>query len=385
MSMPDSWNAIFQNCWYVGNNFNCIMYGVELVLYFFTVKHVVDSRTRRRQQKGKADAAAEPASIRAILYLSTGLLCMITIYLFAQNFFGEEMWIINEGYTGGSGQYYASHAAVWYQTMGSASSVVMNWMSDGYLVRGLPSLKLEASALSPQFCLRALIDIGYPSCQIYRTYVIWDGKIFVIIVPAILYIGTVVLGILTCYYSGRPGGDFFVGIAPHIALAYSTVGIAMNVICSSLICGYIVYHTHRFIKLVGRRDDNDNRRRFNHVLEIIVEAMLPYTLSGAAYVTLLGLNSPVAILFLSLYVMFTCLSPQIIMLRVVLGREWRNELTLTGEPISDLNFAKGSIVKSQVDTGAFTIEAIALPDLARGGDTSRSLSVTHVRCSVEFK
>ena len=59
---------------------------------------------------------------------------MITIYLIAQNFFGEEMWIIHEGYPGGSGQYYADNAAVWYQTFGSASSVVMNVMSDAFLV-----------------------------------------------------------------------------------------------------------------------------------------------------------------------------------------------------------------------------------------------------------
>ncbi|PIL34477.1 hypothetical protein GSI_03254 [Ganoderma sinense ZZ0214-1] len=317
MSMSYSWNAIFQNCWYIGNNFNAILYGVELILYFFTVKYIMDARMRRRQQKGKGDATKEPASIRAILYLSTGLLCMITIYLFAQNFFGEEMWIINEGYTGGSGQYYASHAAVWYQTMGSASSVVMNWMSDAYLI--------------------------------YRLFVVWDRNIFVIVLPAILYVGTVVLGILTCYYSGRPGGDFFVGIAPHIALAYSTVGIAMNVICSSLICGYIIHYIHMSNRAL-RREDNDHPHVVNRVLEIIVESMLPYTLFGATYVTLLGLNNPVAILFLSLYVMFTCLSPQIIMLRVVLGREWRNEHTLAGDPLSDLEFAKASIMKSQIDT-----------------------------------
>ena len=52
----------------------------------------------------------------------------------------------------------------------------------------------------------------------------------------------------------------------------------MNVICSSLICGFIVYHAHKSNKILGRRWDNDNGRVFNHVLEIIMEAMLPYSL-----------------------------------------------------------------------------------------------------------
>ena len=148
------------------------------------------------------------------------------------------------------------------------------------------------------------------------------------------------LGILTCYYSGRPGGDFFVGIA----LAYSAVGIAMNVLCSSLICWHIIREM-----ALGRADGVPLNRGAVGAVTIVVESMLPYTLFGAAYVTLLGLDSPVAILFLSLYVMFTvrlemclwpsrsgavaltravfwqCLSPQMIMLRVLLGRGWKND------------------------------------------------------------
>ena len=100
-------------------------------MYFATVWLLRDGRKRQKQNPTLYE---DPPHYWLVFALSTGLLCMITIYLFAQNFFGEEMWIIHEGYPGGSGQYYADHAAVWYQTMGSASSVVMNWMSDAYFV-----------------------------------------------------------------------------------------------------------------------------------------------------------------------------------------------------------------------------------------------------------
>ncbi|KAI1784843.1 hypothetical protein LXA43DRAFT_191334 [Ganoderma leucocontextum] len=338
--MSDSWNDIFQNCWYVGDNFNSILYGVELVMYFITVKLVLNARKRRRLAGGIGNRASH----RLFLFLSTGLLCMITIYLFAQNFFGEEMWIIHSGYSGGSGQYYADHAAVWYQTLGSAASVVMNWMSDAFLI--------------------------------YRVYTVWEKNVFVIIIPSILYVGTIVLGVLTCYYSGRPGGDFFVGIAPRIALAYSAVGIGMNVICSSLICGFIIYRTHKFSKILARNDD-DEHSISDRVVSIFVESMLPYTLFGVAYVTTLGLNSPTSILFLSLYIMFTCLSPQMIMLRVLLGRGWRNERTLTAGQNSSLKFAPGR-AKSQLAQGTARYrETVALPDLSIHENASRSLTDTH--------
>ncbi len=108
------------------------------------------------------------------------------------------------------------------------------------------------------------------------------------------------LGILTCYYSGRPGVDFFVVIAPHVALAYSAVGIAMNVLCSSLICWHIIREMAG-----GRPEGIPANRGARNAVTIVVESMLPYTLFGVAYVALLGVGSPVAILFLSLYVMFT--------------------------------------------------------------------------------
>lgn len=77
---------------------------------------------------------ARRRSDRRFLYLSTGLLLMITIYVSVQAVFGEEMWLVHVDYPGGSGQYLADNAAVWYQTLGSAASIVLNLMSDGLLV-----------------------------------------------------------------------------------------------------------------------------------------------------------------------------------------------------------------------------------------------------------
>ncbi|TBU27426.1 hypothetical protein BD311DRAFT_866088 [Dichomitus squalens] len=329
--MPD-YNSIFQNCFYVGNNFNAILYGVELVLYFASMK-IIRNRWNVKQDR---------RSNTTFLILSTSLLLMITIYLFAQNFFGQEMWIIHEGYPGGSGQYFADNAAVWYQTFGSASSVVMNVTSDAFLI--------------------------------YRTYVVWaDWR--VIIFPSILYFATAALGIMTCYFSGRPNADFFVGTATHIALAYSTVGIGMNVTCSTMICARILWVSRRMEATLGRQVS----KTYTGAASIIIESMLPYTLFGVAYVGTLGSNSPVAILFLSLYVMFTCVSPQMIILRVLMGRGWTRDWetasttmrfpgrtgprashwTRSGDTIEDTaavdltNLSKASQSRSEIDALAY--------------------------------
>ena len=106
------------------------------MFYLMSARLILKSRRGKQQEQSK----------KWLLVLNTGLIVMITIYFIAQNFFGQEMWIINEGYQGGSGQYYADHAAVWYQTMGSAASVILCLISDAFLVRYLTS-RFPSSAL----------------------------------------------------------------------------------------------------------------------------------------------------------------------------------------------------------------------------------------------
>ena len=76
-----------------------------------------------------------------------------------------------------------------------------------------------------------------------------------------------------------------------------------------------------------------------------------------------------------------CLSPQIILLRVVMGREWKNERTLTATQTASLKFV-GAGAKSRGDTEAFR-ETIELGDLPRHGNASGSLSDTHPSTRLE--
>ncbi|KAH9934020.1 uncharacterized protein BXZ73DRAFT_16964, partial [Epithele typhae] len=290
-----SWNFVFQNGWYIGNNFNALLYaGVELVLYFQTVQTIMDGRRRREGHKFTH-------SDKTFLCLCTFFLCMITIYVVTQNFFGEEMWIINEGYPGGSGQYFDDHATVWYQVFGSTSWISLSLASDAFLI--------------------------------YRTFIVWSGLRHVIIVPCILYVGSLVMGIFTLIYSSKPGLQIiFSEASSHIALAYSSIGLALNITCTALICARILCVSHKLRRALGPSrllsralGADDAAAAGIGATAVIVESMLPYTCFGVAYVVTLGAGSPLSILFLSLYAMFNCLSPQMIILRVIAERGWRPE------------------------------------------------------------
>ena len=121
--------------------------GVELMLYFWTVWLIRNGNGRDRKSNMR------------FLYFSTGLLCMITIQVAVQAVFGQEMWIVHADYPGGSGQYLADNAAVWYQTLGSAASIVLNLMSDGLLVSSC-----AGSPYPDQGLISSLLDLPHLHC-----------------------------------------------------------------------------------------------------------------------------------------------------------------------------------------------------------------------------
>ncbi|KAI0057078.1 hypothetical protein BV25DRAFT_1469453 [Artomyces pyxidatus] len=285
-------DALFQNSYYIGNNFNCILYGVELVLYTMTMQKLLSHKTRRTRPD------------RFFIFFSTANLILITIYVAVQSVFGEEMWIVNADFPGGQGAYLEEFAAVWYQTMGTTASVALNLLSDGLLI--------------------------------YRCFIVWSD-VRVVIVPGLLYLATLALGIVELWASGAPHDDFFAGLAANLGLSYYATSIGLNVLVTCLITGRIMTIARTSNKYLGA----EISQTYVGVAAIIIESALPYTLSGIAFLVSYGMDSGISILFLSIYVMFTCVSPQMLVLRVVEGRAWRrNQLT---DASTTLNFSSNGL------------------------------------------
>lgn len=68
------------------------------------------------------------------MIFNTAMLFLITIFVAVQAVFGQEMWIVNAGFEGGPAAYLASHSSVWYETLGTAASIILQLMSDAFLV-----------------------------------------------------------------------------------------------------------------------------------------------------------------------------------------------------------------------------------------------------------
>ncbi|KAL1943618.1 hypothetical protein VTO73DRAFT_4063 [Trametes versicolor] len=300
--------ATFQNAFYIGNNFNAILYGVELVLYSMTVRAMFGKKARQTRSS---------RSNAFFLFFSTALLCLNTVFVATEAVFGEEMWIVNKDYPGGQDAYLNDFAAVWYQTFGTAASVALNLLSDGLLI--------------------------------YRCFVVWDD-IRVVLFPIVLYLGTFSVGIAQLIESGKPQSSYFLGLAHTLGVSYTSCVISLNLIVSGLICGRIVYKGRTIARHIGF----DVGRDYVTAAAILVESAALYALTGVAYVVAFALNSQLEIFFLSIYVMMTCIAPQMIILRVVRGRAWtRNTSAVTD---TNLEFTKSAqaATETQLEFGAST-------------------------------
>jgi len=306
-------NAFFQNSFYVGNTFNAILYGVELMLYAKTMHTYATSGSRHER------------SALFFMCFSTVSLILITIFMVGQSILGEEMWIVNANYPGGSAAYLAAYASVWYQTMGTTASIILQLMSDGLLI--------------------------------YRCLIVWRDR-RIIILPCFLWLATLAFGILELYVSGTPNANFFVGLAAHIAVTYAATSIGLNVLVTCLICGRILFYARFAQKQLGQAI----AETYFSIAAIIIESALPYTLCGVAFLVSFGLNSEISILFLSFYIMFTCISPQMLILRVASGRAWDSK-TATRPHSSSMFFSSVAPTTTIATTSRFS--AIHLDDVRK--------------------
>lgn len=101
------------------------------------------------------------------------------------------------------------------------------------------------------------------------------------------------------WISSSPSGNFFCGLASEIGLTYYSVSVCLNITVTCVICYRTVYHGMKVKAQLGP----EYACAYFDVASIIVESVLPYTLSGIVFLVSFGLQSPLSITFVSVYLL----------------------------------------------------------------------------------
>ncbi|KAF8443961.1 hypothetical protein L210DRAFT_3533263 [Boletus edulis BED1] len=294
-SNPIADTSIFQNSFYIGVNIQNILYGMELVLYFKTMNILLSNR------------AIKKSNLFYALFSSTMVL-LVTVWVATSAVFGEKMWLLDSNFPGGPDAYLQENISVWYLDWGTTSVILLQLMTDGLMI--------------------------------YRCRILWDSYL-AIVVPVILWLSTLVMGVLVDWSSSSPGGDFFTGKSAQLALAYYTLSVFLNTTLTCMICYCILQYGRKVRKDLG----HEYASSYFAIITLVVESVLPYTLSGIAFLVSLGVGSPLSTVFISVYLLMMCISPQMLILRVIVGRAWDRDTFK--RPGSIINFRSGGTSEPQ--------------------------------------
>ncbi|PPR07510.1 hypothetical protein CVT24_006879 [Panaeolus cyanescens] len=269
----------FEHAYWIGNYMSGILYGIDIILYFWTMKGLFGKGNRN-----------SPRSRRFFALYSTALFLLLTIDIAINAFWGETMWIIGRNGPGGVPGWFVENVSVWYQTFGSTTVVAMIFMGDALLL--------------------------------YRLFIIYGSKWYVIAFPLLAYLAAFALSIIQLVIAGKPGGNFFKGKNINFGIPYYTITICFNIIVTALICGRL----YKLGKAVSKALGRDAARMYTGVASMLIESAAPYSAVGIMFLVPYALGHGTAIGFGQVWAKLSCLAPQLIVLRVVTGRAWHREI-----------------------------------------------------------
>jgi len=290
----------FEHAYYIGNYMSGILYGIELVMYFTAMRRLLRARRHKRL-----------AGSRTFLALySTALFILVTIDICANAVWGEELWISSRNKPGGIPEFIATQVSVWYETLGSTSVVAMIFMGDALLI--------------------------------YRLFIIYDSNYALIVIPCLTWCAAFALAIIQLVISGKPGGNFFNGKTIDFGTPYYTLTIALNIIITTLICLRLFYFSRRIKHILGP----DGAKTYTGIAAILIESAAPYSLVGLMFLIPYARQSGTAIAFGQVWAKMTCLSPQLIILRVISGTAWGRDTLDRTRTVGDVTDSSGRDARS---------------------------------------
>ncbi|TFK40038.1 hypothetical protein BDQ12DRAFT_721516 [Crucibulum laeve] len=159
--------------------------------------------------------------------------------------------------------------------------------------------------------------------SLYRTNVVWGGRLGVIIVPVMMYIATLGLGGAFVVLSSQPGITLNGTSMTCWATAFYSLSISLTMLSTLLIATKLLLHQRRNRALL---DPHDNR--YSAIVAIFVESAALYTIFGIMFIICFSKDTPLQYPASSLFNIATGIAPNLIVLRMALGVAYTNDSTL---------------------------------------------------------
>nr|GAT43651.1 predicted protein [Mycena chlorophos] len=286
LALDTSAHLTFERAFYVGSYLTAILYGMHLVVFFLSNYFFLASPDWRKE------------SMFYICY-GTIMLLLWTVAHSCNAAFGMAIWIEHrDALPGGPEQWMDENLSAWFNTLGTTAGIAMNLMADALLL--------------------------------YRCFIICgldprSRRALWFTFPLLVYFGAMAMAILLIYESAIPGASFFSGNPVSFGVPYVALTLSLNVMTTIAICARLLTVRRKVRSVLG----DQHCQTYTGVVAVMLESALPFTALGIVYAVAYARNSDYSFAVLQVWADFCAISPQLIILRVALGKAWSKQTVAT--------------------------------------------------------
>ncbi|KAJ7031732.1 hypothetical protein C8F04DRAFT_959966 [Mycena alexandri] len=285
-TQEDSESLWYEQSTYVSTHLASMGFGIHLVVFAMVTYHTLLLRTSTKSR------------IWVFwLVFNTLLFAIGTINLACSIRYNENAWVNERAYPGGPFNYLIEEQSVPFITLGNVASILASFMSDGLLL--------------------------------WRAGVLWRFAWYIVVPPAMFFVACIILSVMVVIQLALPNVSL-----PQLSLAVWIVLMLLPIWLTMLIAGRILYHRRTIINVLGP----EYATNYTGISAIVIESALPFTIISIVLLGLFGGKSTAQNLFVPLLVQVECIAPEMIILRVVLGRSWTTGTMSREGKDSDLRF-----------------------------------------------
>ncbi|EJC99624.1 uncharacterized protein FOMMEDRAFT_93135 [Fomitiporia mediterranea MF3/22] len=263
-----------------------IAYGIHLAVFATTVNFLVKVPSR-----GKI---SWPYLTFVVALLACG-----TIQLAVLIKTDEMMFIDDRNYPGGPIAFGMADFSDPIQTTGDAAYIIANILADGVLI--------------------------------YRIFVLWGRNYLILGIPVLSYFAIIALGILVVYQAAQPGANLWIHSEIPIVVPYWSLSIALNIVITLAIAYRMLKSRRTVIQTLGQ----EHSKIYTSVTSMLIESAALYSVTGIVYIVCYARNSTIQNAVLPIMDQVVCIAPELIVMRVALGRAWSRDTTI---PVDAIKF-----------------------------------------------
>ncbi|EIW64900.1 uncharacterized protein TRAVEDRAFT_108702 [Trametes versicolor FP-101664 SS1] len=269
----------------VGAVLGAVSFGVHVAVFAQCLYFILPQALRRRTR----------TSLGLVAYVcTTFVLGMITLACDTRLL--QLMFVDNRAFPGGPNSWLASHTEIAVKVVGNVSYIVCVFLADGLLL--------------------------------WRTYILWNKRVSVVIIPSLLFSVSTAMSILTVVQIAQPNLRVLDGNPTRFTDPYFSTSITLTTLLTLLLVGRLVYMSYRAKWYAG----SQYAAAYVSVAAMLVETALPYAATGVVFIVCFARGSAAQNLVRPVLTQIMCINPELIILRVAMGRALSGTIPAAAPP-----------------------------------------------------